>query len=476
MNLLYIAIFTIGALIYAGLLPARWRQWTLFIASIFVVYRLQPDILVRYLDYIFPTMTIVISVIVWWLTRDPQNDTHREDRISFIVLVAIVIGLSLTRYLIPELRPTASRPPDTFLVILVLMIVSAIFGLIWRLLRDWRGLLTATMLIIVLLFIVLKTAPLAAEVSAIFRSLNAQDVTLASVGDLSWLGFSYVAFRLIHILRERQMGKLPALSLREHMTYVIFFPALTAGPIDRAERFIKDWRLLSVAVMFTAPRLFEGCSRILIGLFKKFVVADPLSLFALNTNFAQQTNSTGSLWLLLYAYAFQLFFDFSGYSDIAIGIGILLGIYLPENFDRPYLKQNIAAFWQSWHITLSNWVRFYVFSPLSRAMLKRKMNALATVLVAQLATMVIIGLWHGVSRNFLVWGLWHGMGLFIHKAWSDRTRKQYLALNQHPRLKQAWTLAGIALTFHFVVLGWVWFALPDLSSALRVWLRLFGIG
>jgi alginate O-acetyltransferase complex protein AlgI len=195
-----------------------------------------------------------------------------------------------------------------------------------------------------------------------------------------------------------------------------------------------------------------------------------------NTILAQQTNSMGALWLLLYSYNFQLFFDFSGYSDIAIGIGILLGINLPENFDRPYLKQNIAAFWQSWHITLSNWVRFYVFSPLSRVMLKRKMNAMLTVLVAQLATMVIIGLWHGVSRNFLVWGLWHGLGLFIHKVWSDRTRKQYLALNQHPRLKQAWTLAGIVLTFHFVVLGWVWFALPDTSSALRVWLRLFGIG
>jgi alginate O-acetyltransferase complex protein AlgI len=228
-------------------------------------------------------------------------------------------------------------------------------------------------------------------------------------------------------------------------------------------------------VLFTSSRLVEGCSRIITGMFKKFVLADALGLFALNPTIAQQTTSTGALWVLLYAYAFQLFFDFSGYTDIAIGIGILLGIHLPENFDRPYLKQNIAAFWQSWHITLSNWVRFYVFSPLSRALLKRKMNALATVFIAQLATMVIIALWHGVSQNFLLWGLWHGLGLFIHKVWSDRTRKQYLALNQRPRLKQVWTLVGIVLTFHFVVLGWVWFALPDPSSALRVWLRLFGI-
>ena len=124
--------------------------------------------------------------------------------------------------------------------------------------------------------------PFAAAVSAVVRSWNAQDVTLASAADLSWLGFSYVAFRLIHMLRERQMGKLPALSLREHMTYVIFFPALTAGPIDRAERFVKDLRALPETPLFTAPRLVEGLTRIAVGLFKKFVIGDSLALFALN--------------------------------------------------------------------------------------------------------------------------------------------------------------------------------------------------
>ena len=134
------------------------------------------------------------------------------------------------------------------------------------------------------------------------------------------------------------------------------------------------------------------------------------------------------------AYAFRLFFDFSGYSDIAIGIGILYGIQLPENFDRPYLRPSLASFWQSWHITLSNWVRFYVFSPLSRALLMRKVSPLAAVFVAQLATMVIIGLWHGVQWTFVVWGIWHGVGLFIHKMWSDRTRKRDMALKQQPRI------------------------------------------
>jgi D-alanyl-lipoteichoic acid acyltransferase DltB (MBOAT superfamily) len=226
---------------------------------------------------------------------------------------------------------------------------------------------------------------------------------------------------------------------------------------------------------FTAPRLVEAGGRIGMGLFKKFVIADSLALVALNSTNAGQAQSAGALWLLLYAYAFRLFFDFSGYTDIAIGIGILCGIKLPENFDRPYLKNSLAGFWQSWHMTLSNWVRFYVFSPLSRALLKRKVDSQTAVFLAQMATMIVIGLWHGVTLGFVLWGVWHGLGLFAHKTWSDRTRKWFISLNQKPRLKTAWTIAGVLLTFHFVLLGWVWFALP-VESAWRGFLGLFGIG
>jgi alginate O-acetyltransferase complex protein AlgI len=201
-------------------------------------------------------------------------------------------------------------------------------------------------------------------------------------------------------------------------------------------------------------------------------------LLALNANNAAQITDAGGAWVLLYAYAFRLFFDFSGYSDIAIGIGYLFGIFLPENFDRPYLKPNIAAFWQSWHITLSNWVRFYVFSPLSRFLLTRKPrpSPLLVVFAAQIATMLTIGLWHGVTWGFAIWGLWHGAGLFIHKIWSDRTRKWYISLREKPRMKQAWTLVGVVLTFQFVTVGWVWFALPDVGTAWRVFRLLFGMG
>jgi len=476
MTLAYILIFIAGALLYAALLPGRGRAWALLIASILAIFLMQPPLTIRFLDFILPTVTLVLTITVWLVTRDTGTSISREDGITFGLSLTLVFALSLTRFLAPELRPTPSRPPDPLALSVALLIIGGLLYGIWRFLTGWRGLLTAAILLIVVLFIVLKTDVLAAGVSTALRASNGQNPELASPLDLTWLGISYIAFRLIHILREKQLGRLPPVSLREHLTYVIFFPALAAGPIDRVERFVPDLRALSEIKLFIPPRLIEAGGRIGVGLFKKFVISDSLALFALNSTNAEQATSAGALWLLLYAYAFRLFLDFSGYTDIVIGIGILLGVRLPENFDLPYLKQSITAFWQSWHITLSNWVRFYVFSPLSRTLLTRKVAPPAAVFIAQLVTMVIIGLWHGIQWTFLVWGAWHGTGLFIHKVWSDRTRKRYMALKGQPQLLRLWTIIGILLTFHFVALGWVWFALPDIGLAARTFGRLFGIG
>lgn len=487
MDLTQIAVFCFGALIYNFVLPARFRQWGLMLASILAIYWLQPNLAIPFLDFALPTFTITVTVIGWYLTRpesEPEEDAEKGknssrfdlNQITFGVVFAVVLGISATRYLAPEFRLT-SRPPETWIVALVLIGLTVVIWGAVRATNQSKRWLPIGMLAIIVIFVVTKSEFLATELSRLLRASAGRDTSLASVVDIGWIGFSYVAFRVIHTLRDRQTGVLPDLDLREYLTYVIFFPSFTAGPIDRAERFIKDFRALPEIKGIDTERITIGVTRIAIGMFKKFVIADTIALFALDIASANQAVSTPALWLLLYGYASRLFFDFSGYSDIAIGVGILFGVQLPENFNRPYLKNNIQAFWQSWHMSLSNWVRFYIFSPLSRNLLRRKPKPKTwqIMLICHMSTMIVIGLWHGITIPFFIWGAWHGLGLFIHKMWTDRTRKWYISLKDKPQTKQAWTVAGWFLTFHFVVLGWVWFALPDINTALSVFVRLFGI-
>lgn len=473
MTLTHILVFVAAALLYLALLPGRWRAWALFAGSVVAIYWLQPATRIRYLDFAFPTATLALVGLAWIVTRAPDQRWTRDDSAAAGVAAGLVILLSVGRYLAESIRITPARPPDTLTVALAVLAALAILALVDRLPGGKRRQIVPAILLILALFVVLKTAPLAEEASRWLRRQAGQPESLASAAELEWLGFSYVAFRLIHTLRDRQTGRLPALSLREFVTYAIFFPAFTAGPIDRAERFLPDLRDLPGP---DAARLVRGGMRIAVGIGKKFVIADSLALLALSATKADQAASAGGLWVLLYAYAFQLYFDFSGYTDIAIGTGQLYGITLPENFNQPYLKRNITLFWQSWHITLSQWVRFYVFSPLSRYLLTRKRKPSPTVLalVGQVATMVVIGLWHGVAWQFVAWGLWHGLGLFVHKVYSDRTRGFYLRLRERPRLGAALGVLGTVVTFHFVLLGWVWFALPDIGTSWDVFTGLFG--
>jgi alginate O-acetyltransferase complex protein AlgI len=289
------------------------------------------------------------------------------------------------------------------------------------------------------------------------------------------------------VLRDYQGGKLPAYGLGDFVTYALFFPAVTAGPIDRSQHFQQELNKASQASSpLPAPSrlpvvdwsmVIPSAQRILWGIFKKFVLADSLALIALNAQNAVQVRSPIWTWILLYAYALRLYFDFSGYTDVALGLAGLLGIRLPENFDRPYLKENLTSFWNSWHITLAQWFRAYFFFPLTRALRSRpqKLPVWAIVLTGQMATMLLIGLWHGVSWNFIAWGAWHGAGLFVHNRWSDWSRPRLASLEERPRLRALFGLGGGLLTFHYVTLGWVWFALPQINLSLQVFYKLFGL-
>jgi D-alanyl-lipoteichoic acid acyltransferase DltB (MBOAT superfamily) len=180
--------------------------------------------------------------------------------------------------------------------------------------------------------------------------------------------------------------------------------------------------------------------------------------------------------VLLYAYAFQIYFDFSGYTDIAIGLGRLLGIKLPENFKAPYLKPNLTQFWNNWHMTLTQWIRAYFFNPVTRSLrsAKKPLPIPVIIFITQVATMLLIGLWHGVTWNFALWGLWHGLGLFAHNRWSELTRVRFAALSLG--WQKVLNVGGMLLTFNFVALGWVFFALPQLSISFHFLRVLFSLG
>lgn len=466
MTLRDLLIFVIAALALRLLPWKAARGWALLTASALAIYWLQPLSPVAYLDFWFPTLTLALTGLAWLLTTPPEARNWKQNWPAAAALAGIALLVAGTRYLSLEGIITPGRPPAIEQPLVALLLVGLI-GLGLARLKSLRAALWAGIVLLIALLVLLKQPDLAAAISVGLRNLFEQSTARAAASDLRWLGFSYVAFRLIHTLRDRQSGRLPAVSLQEFVIYVIFFPSFTAGPIDRLERFIKDLRKdqpLSAAEAGLAGK------RLALGLLKKFVIADGLALIALNAQNAAQVQGAGSAWVLLYAYAFQIYFDFSGYTDLAIGVGKILGISLPENFNAPYLKPNLTLFWNNWHQTLTNWFRAYFFNPVTRALRSgaRPVNPILGLFFTQLATFVLIGLWHGMTWNFVLWGAWHGLGLFAQNRWSEWMRPRYEALESRPRLRSALTVLTTLVTFHYVALGWVWFALPSPGLSLRV--------
>lgn len=297
------------------------------------------------------------------------------------------------------------------------------------------------------------------------------------------LGLSFFIFEFIHYLVDCYHGRIKKPSLTEFLTFSMFFPTLVAGPIKRFQPFIKQLR---ENLQFKPEFLTSGTRRIIIGLAKKILVADLIGYYALPLiNFSKNPGVGAlTLWLATYAYAIKIYYDFSGYSDIAIGCSKLLGFEVPENFNKPYLKQNIGAFWHSWHMSLSSWLRDYIYMPVGQKLMPSigKKSPLLLAAICQMITMGICGLWHGAYWNFLVWGLYHGAGLTIHKAYSDinmKIKRQKIITGTNKLLfdtnsKSRTSIENIFfkpfyifLTFQFVSIGWVFFVL-NIHDALRV--------
>jgi alginate O-acetyltransferase complex protein AlgI len=451
----------------------RGRQLVLLAVSASVIFWLQPAESVTSLAYWLPLATLTVTTVAWAVASSPETRSWSQTWPAVGVMAAVTLCVGAGRHL--GIQWSAALEAPRLRYVAAVLPVGLVFVLVLHLWRQQRRLVMwMAALGLIALFVLLKTPELTLAAEAWLGRSQVGVAALASPAPIAWLGFSYVAFRLLHTIRDRQSGRLPSVSLAEYVNYVCFFPAFTAGPIDRLERFVPELR--SPLPLEDHDWIYAG-ERILMGLFKKFVVADLLAVVSISNAVLPYVKNWGWMWIMLYAYSFRIYLDFSGYTDIAIGIGRLLGVQLPENFAAPYLKPNIAQFWNSWHMTLTQWFRAYVFNPLARRLrsAERPWAVWMVVLTAQVTTMVLIGLWHGIAWSFAAWGLWHAVGLFLHNRWTSVSSGRTPRWMQTATGQTAGRIVGTFLTFNFVTVGWLFFVLSTPVEAWQVLLKLVGV-
>jgi alginate O-acetyltransferase complex protein AlgI len=271
------------------------------------------------------------------------------------------------------------------------------------------------------------------------------------------IGISFFSFQLISYLADRLRDNAPIYRFRPFALFVLLFPHLIAGPIVRHNELIPQFS--------DDPRRGELWTRIgtglvlfTLGFAKKVLLADELAkvvdpLFATATG---RTLEFGEAWTAALGFSFQLYLDFSAYTEMAIGIALLFGLLLPDNFRRPYLATDLREFWRRWHITLSNFIRDYLYIPLGGSR-----HGPARYVMATIASMAVCGLWHGAGWAFVAWGLWHGVGLLVCRTWQRHCRPIP-------------PIVGWSATTLFVLIGWVLFRAADFKVAAEILASLAG--
>ena len=268
------------------------------------------------------------------------------------------------------------------------------------------------------------------------------------------IGISFFTFQTMSYTFDVYRGKVKAnKNFIDFACYVTLFPQLIAGPIVRyseieAELQQKNMRL---------DQFYEGCKRFIIGLSKKMLIANNCAFFA-DAVFSLPNNELSMLiaWLGIVCYALQIYYDFSGYSDMAIGLGLMFGFTFPENFNYPYVAKSIKDFWRRWHITLSNWFKDYLYIPLGGNRKSATKTYINLIIVFS-----ITGLWHGANWTFLIWGLWHGLFLIIERLGFNKMLKK-----NHVSLSHLYTLL-------VVLFGWIFFRSETLTQAINYIIKMF---
>lgn len=305
-------------------------------------------------------------------------------------------------------------------------------------------------------------------VQALF--LKSLAATEASASRLVFMvGVSYFSFKMIHFIIESYRRRIAPSSALTYSCYVLFFASFMSGPINRFEPFSRSVET-HLSTTFKAD-FVAGGERIVHGLFKKFVLVQIVHPYVLGTSVTDLPGiRSGTILVGLYAYALYFYFDFSGYSDLAIGSARLLGIELPENFNNPFIQKNIRELWTNWHMSLTSWLVDYVYWPLVRTLrefepLRKRPIFLSNI--CMFITFVLCGMWHGEGFHFLVWGAYHGLGISALTVYQRQKRRI-----GHPKIVRYFRsrtsrVVGTILTFNYFALGLAFFVL-DLKDLGRL--------
>nr|WP_205410629.1 MBOAT family protein [Bacteroides ndongoniae] len=278
------------------------------------------------------------------------------------------------------------------------------------------------------------------------------------------VGISFFTFQSLSYTIDVYRREIkPLTNLLDYAFYVSFFPQLVAGPIVRARDFIPQIRR---PLFVSNEMLGRGIFLIVSGLFKKAVISDYISVNFVERIFDNPTLYSGVENLMgVYGYALQIYCDFSGYSDMAIGIALLLGFHFNINFDSPYKSASVTEFWRRWHISLSSWLRDYLYISLGGNR-KGKVRQYVNLII----TMFLGGLWHGASWNFVLWGVLHGVALAVHKFWMSLTGRKKGEQSHGIR-----RFFGVVVTFHFVCFCWIFFRNADFATSVDMLRQIFTV-
>lgn len=278
------------------------------------------------------------------------------------------------------------------------------------------------------------------------------------------IGISFYTFQMIAYVVDIYKGKIkPSRTLLDFWVFIAFFANLIAGPIMRGQELLPQIEGIR-SIRFDRRNMRIGAAFLGLGLFKKIVLADYISGYA-DSFFARTAELTGAEgWVAIYLFAFQIFFDFAAYSEMAVGIGYFFGIKLINNFQTPYLSSNATEFWRRWHITLSTFIRDYIYIPLGGSR-----NGKVRQYINLFLAMTISGIWHGAAWTFVIWGMFHGALLIGHKLYSKGKERLGLAKLDSSKIYHVF---AVIVFFHLTCIGWIFFRVDGFQNAISLLSRM----